>query len=1741
MIGMEVNRQVEIPGYTITEKIREGSQVAIYRAHDGLDHSVIVKLLDREYPHPRDVARFRREYELTKGLEIDGIVKPLDLVEIDNSVAIIFEDSGGISLKQYLDGKAIALDSFFSLAPQLVRILGEIHQQRVIHKDIKPDNIIIDGQGEVVQLTDFGIATRLPQTRQQDPLSLLEGTLAYLPPEQTGRMNRVVDYRSDFYALGVTFYEMLAGRLPYYSADPMDLVHYQIAGQPPPLPSVNDAVPAALDAVVARLLAKNAEDRYQSTKGLLYDLEQCGQAHSRGAVLADFEPGSHDISSRFQIPEKLYGRAAEVGRLLQAFHQVREGEGYLLLVAGQSGIGKSALVNEIQRPVVESRGQFISGKFDQFKRNVPYDSLIQACSKLVKNLLARSDEEVAAWKERLLEAVGPNGQVIIDVVPELRLIIGEQPPPPSVTPAERRNRFNRVFLRLFQAFAAADHPLVLFLDDLQWADTPSLKLVELLITDPRSTHLLLILCYRDNEVDPAHPLSHSLFEIQKLGIRLNRLTVGPLSRSHVVELLEDTLAPWQTSVMELAGICIEKTRGNPFFLNQFLLQLAHDGHVNFDEAVGKWTWDINAIRKLQMTDNVVEFVAAKLGTLGEATQGVLQLASTIGNQFDMERLTIISEQGPEDVMAILWPALEEGLVVPLNEDYQFAEEAGGASFRFLHDRVQQAASSLIDADQRSSLQGKVGRLLLESATDEQLETWRFDIVNHLNRDRDRARGKQRLQLVGLNLEAGRKAKVAAAFEPAFAYLQTGVELAPAGLWDDDYDTMLGLHVDGAEAAYLSGHFDQMEAWSDAVVEHAASVLDQVPVYEVRIQAYMAQDTRLKAVKVAEEVLTLLDVRFPPHPNKWHLWWGLRRARRLVARGEVANLIELAEMEDPHHLAAVRILSRVLSATYQARPRLSLLIVIKLMELLVKHGNTPGGAYGYANYGLVLCGMGQIQRGNEFAELALALLDHYDAPEFRASTFEIIYGFIVHWQTHLQETQGPLLEGYRVGLETGDFEYAAYDAAIYCMHGCYLGSPLKALQEEMATYSQSLAGLHQVTASHYLEVMRQTVANLRGEAEDPVHLIGAYYDEKKMIPRHEETNDRTALFILYLNKLYLALLFRDEIEATASARKAKKYLGSAVATLGFPLYFFYNSLLRLRLYPDLSAQEQKVTLKKVDHSIGKLRVWAEHAPMNHRHKYLLVLAERERLLGHPGQAAEYYDDASSGARKNGYLHEEALINELAGEFYLLRGKSRLARFHLLDALQAYTTWGASAKVAHLEGLHPQLLRGRQGPGTRTLPTSTSLQRTGVMDYISVIKATQTISAELALAPLLRNLLQVAVENAGANRGLLLLPKRDELVIEVEAGLDLPAANLLDSIPVEGSERLPSAVAHYVMRSGETVILSNPAEMPEYATNDYFQTIRPRSVLCLPIMRGDHLVAILYLENRLASDAFSAGGDRLETLELLSSQAAISVENALLFQELEERVQQRTEQLQDTHQQLHQASRAKSAFLANMSHELRTPLNAIIGYSELIQEVMHDRNEDPGQLQDLSRIQGSARHLLTLINDILDLSKIEAGKMDIVNTVVDVQQLITDVTTTIRPLLEKNGNQLQVTLPDPSGSTFTDATRLSQCLLNLLSNSSKFTENGTIYLRVTREANGEDRWIHYEVRDTGIGMTEEQVTHLFQDYTQSDPSITKKYGGTGLGLVISRMLCKLMGGDITASSEMEKGSTFVIRLPDRTPPG
>jgi len=1458
-----------------------------YHRNEGNGSPTVIKELNYEFPSPKEIDVFNNEFEILSQLHLLNSRNILEKQREKNRHLLYLEWIDGNSLAEAFVDKQPGLEQFLHIAIGLCKSIAEIHLHKIIHKDISPGNVLVDLTNNKVTVIDFGISSTfdLKQEYIANP-DIIEGTLAYNSPEQTGRMNRIIDYRTDLYSMGVTLYELLTGSLPFTATDALELVHAHIAQIPKPVNEVHSGIPTQIGKIISKLLAKNAEDRYQSALGVKADFDKCLYDLIYTGSISDFPIGADDFTDKFLLPQKLYGRESETTSIIQAFNRCSEGAMELLLVSGYSGTGKSALVNEVHKHITTNRGYFINGKYDQFQRSEPYYAIITAFKDLINTFLTESNEKLNYFCEKIKAAMGNEGQVMVDVIPALEHIIGTQPKLISVGGLEAQKRFTYVFRKFVKAVTHRNHPIVLFIDDLQWADSASLNLLESLMLDADIHHLLVIGAYRTNEVEPTHPLMHTLSAITKTGLPVQTIQIGNLEKIHVKQLLADALGTDLQQVSELTELLFDKTQGNAFFLTQFLKSLHEKGFLHFNIESKSWNWQIDHIRATNMPDNVVVLMADKIRTLDPVTQNLLTLAACIGNQFDLNTLAVISTLNVESLKGNLREALTEGIVIPTEVGYKFA-----------HDRIQQSAYSLIPEVDKAATHLKIGRLLLQNTIGEEQATRLFDITDHYNQGLALLEREERKLLLELNRKAALRAKNASAFQHARTYITMAIGLLPDMVWKTDYPLALELNTLAAEISFLCSDVPDMESYIQTITEHAKHAKDTVRANEIRVQGHISQNRLSEALETGLKLLKQFNITFPTKPTLAHAVLALIHTKLVLGFRKPADLVHLPMMEQSKDLEAMSVLFEVLPSAYWVNSNLMLMIVFKMMRMSLLKGNCGISYYSYTSYGAVLCELGFLKTGYKTGVVGLQLSDRNEARATSCRTKFNYSCFVQHWCEPLQNTFEPFLKAYHIGLETGNGEFASFSLYFYAQHFYLSGKNLQHAIDEFEKNGRAIKQMGHFTPFNYLAIHHQAALSLAGQSADPCTLEGTAYRKSEMLPRHIEGNDRTALYKYHFQTMILQTLFERYDEAIQSGEMALPHVGSVTAQYCRTLLLFYEALARMGQYRKVKSSVRRQYARRIKGNISKIKMWAEHAPENQLHKFHLLQAEWHRIQGETSKTLDHYDLAIQLARKAGFLQEEALANELAAKYFLERDKSDLAEMYMKNAYQRYRSWGAEAKLKQLEQLYPEFISSIKG-NISGVKLSGSVERISTsydaseLDMASLLKASTTISGEVVLSKLLSLLMKIVIENAGAERGFLLLDRKGELFIEAQGETNNQVAEI-QHIPYIQSGKLAESVVTYVSRTKESIVLDDAVADTRFNSDEYIILHKPISVLCLPIIDLGKFIGLLYLENNLVRGAFTE--NRIRILQLLSGQIAVSINNALLYDELEQKVEERTAEL------------------------------------------------------------------------------------------------------------------------------------------------------------------------------------------------------------------------------------------------------
>jgi len=1472
------NSPISGPSGYVLVPLRESADFTLYRGRKHDDPSPVLAIApSTEQPLPQSIRRLEHEYSFAAELDPAWAAKPLAITRHEGRMILVLKDPGGQPLDRILErdqGQPLDMTRFLTTAIGLTRTLGQVHQHGLIHKDIKPANVLVDDTGNA-WLTGFGIASQLPRERQSpEPPEFIAGTLAYMAPEQTGRMNRSIDSRSDLYSLGVTFYEMLTGSLPFTASEAMEWVHCHIAKQPTPPGDRVPSIPGPVSKIILKLLAKAPELRYQTAVGVESDLRRCLEGLDREAGVHDFTLGDHDRPDYLQIPEKLYGREREIETLLASFDRiVNGGTPELVLVSGYSGIGKSSVVNELQRVLVPPRGLFASGKFDQYKRDIPYSTLAQAFQSLIRPLLTKSEKELGKWRHDLRDALYPNGQLIVDLVPELNLVIGEQPPVPETPPQDAQRSFQLVIRRFIGVFARREHPLTLFLDDLQWLDAATLDLLEDLLTRSELQHLMLIGAYRDNEVNAAHPLMRKLEAIKSAGGKVKEITLGPLAQEHLEQLLANALRCQPERSAPLAQLVQQKTAGNPFFSIQFISSLAEEQMLTFDHDAVCWSWDLGRIHAKGYTDNVVDLMVGKLGRLPEQTQTALQKLACLGNVAETTNLSTVLGTSQKQVSAALWESVRQGLV----------EQLGG-SYKFVHDRVHEAAYSLIPEALRAESHLRIGQLLVAHTSPEKREEAIFDIVNHLNRGVALITSREeRENLAELNLIAGKRAKTSTAYASALKYVSAGAALLDDECWERRHDLIFQLELHRAECQFQTGDLALAAECVEMLRSRASDTVELATATCLGIDVYLTLSQVDRAVAICLDYLHRLGIDWPLHPTEEQVRSEYERIWLQLGTREIEEAIDFPLMTDLTSIATLDVLTKVVPPSLLTDRNFFALITCRAVSLSFERGNVDGSCFHYVWLSATARLMfGDYENAFRFAQLGYELVEKRGLKRFQAATYNVFAACIMPWMKHLTDCCDVTRQAFGVANRIGDLAYAAYSNFNLYTLLIATGDPLAAVQTEAENGLNFAQKAKFALVIDMISSQLGLIRTLRGLTAKFGSFDHGEFDEIRFehhLASHPAMANAAECWY-WIRKLQARFYAGDFPAAVGASSKAQSLLSTSVS---FELaeYEFYSALARAALWDSATGGQGRENFNALAAHYKQLQIWAEHCPANFENRAALVGAEIARIENRDLEAMRLYEQAIQSSRANGFVNNEALAYERASEFYRARGFDQFADTYARNARACYASWGADGKVGQLDRLYPGLKQAPPLPG----PASTMTATIEGLDLATVIRVSQAVSSEIVLEKLLDTVMRKAMEHAGAERGLLIVPGGDELQIKAESGIrGNDVIVCLGDVSVRGAD-IPESIIRYVMRTRESVILDDATSANSFSPDPYFLQRRVRSILCLPLLNQAKLSGILYLENNLAPRVFTS--DEIAVLRVLVSQAAISLENTRLYRDLEDR--------------------------------------------------------------------------------------------------------------------------------------------------------------------------------------------------------------------------------------------------------------
>lgn len=1790
--------------YQITETIFSNRFTQVFRAIRKADGLSVILRTGGEQPMPSQCARLSYVADVLKKFHHPNISELIEWIDAPNQCWLVLEDIQAIDLRNYLerfDKQRLPLEIFWPLAIQLADALSIIHHEQVIHKDLHPRNIVVNPETLQCQIIDFGLASLL--SREQPTLSSpnqLEGSLSFLSPEQTGRMNRNLDYRSDFYTLGATLYLALSGKVPFEAEDALGLVYAHMAMTQAPLKEVRPDIPQALSKLIDKLLSKNAEDRYQSANGLKHDIEAIRDLVAQAESTSKFVLAQHDVSGRFTIPQLLYGREKQISILMDQFSLATEGLPSILVVQGYSGIGKSALVHEIHKPVAEQGGVFIEGKFDQFQQNIPYFVISTALESWLNQTLSLPEEKLQTIRMALLSQLSSNARVLIDFVPAFKYMLGDIASVPKLGAKESQARFNLVMKQFFK-IASMNRPIVLFVDDLQWADRGTLNLLPEILGEA-GCHLLIIAAFRDNEVDAHHPAQKMLAIIDEqennFGVnRLSTINLEPLDELEISQLLTDTFINRSQSITPLAHLIKDKTNGNPFFTIEFIRTLYNDGLINFDLATQNWQWNILEIERQDITDNVVELMLAKMQNLPEQTQFLLRTAACVGTRFPIKTLARLVEQDEAEVNVSLWPALEQGLLLQeggsglfgshlrmrsrgsysSSQDFMASSPdskslilssmphsiqtgfSGDLYCRFLHDRMMQAAYESISIADLPALHLSIGRIMLADFLKQHVDAKRlystnenshipeitsdtvlFDIVEQMNlglaliHDADEC-----LLLAGLNQQAAAKALESGVWQAALNYSETAISLLPDNAWLQNYELCFVAHKSNAESYYLLGEIDKADQIYEVLLSHTNNTLSKAEIYAERLVQCIGSGRWQRGFELGQKGLKLLEIEVPQ--SELEIKQFNAQADDLftsmstqVLEKTIENLPE--NTDKAFQLAMYLLPNMSLVSAVLAKQNYASIYSYLGAKLTLEKGCTEFTHVVLAGLTIQVVKRGHYQLNKVLALASLNYLERYPEAREQANTYNILACSAFFLFSPFDEALKLHEIGEQVGLRNGELGRAAINYFNKLFLLMSKGTSLE-LIHKFAKETIDSGRLQQTFSAIPNVYLKFSQSLLSGD--DP-HALDDEQMPKNFLEKIQGTVHGDHFRI---SKASLAFWYKD-LGETISIHQ--DIYGSSLDRIHMSWgedYFFQYALL-------LAGKKSKTNIDQAhfDYCFKRICDAEKVYSPNYEYKKLFIEAELARFKDEPiAKCMALYEQAINAAMENGFIHYAALANERFADYLQIHGFERFAHLHAELAFRLYTEWGCAPKLKNLSLRFPFLasegdvghfdMTGNrysswhsESSFSRTLSSHSGTSRSD-LDFASVMKSSQAISGELELDSLVAKVMDVILENTGAQLGALVMLDRKskrthhkiQPVIEAYINHPLKQREILRHEAFQGTGKLPEPIVRLVLRSGETINLANACQDSVYSSEDYVKQKQSKSILCVPIVYRDERIGVLYLENNLSVGAFT--DKRFKLISMFLSQAAISFENARLFNEvntlnteLENKVEERTRELAIANEEL-------KAFNYTVSHDLRAPLRALTNYSHILLDEHADAIDEDAQFL-LDRINKSASKMSELVSGLLDLSRIQSKQLE--RQALSLSDMANEV---IESLKEADPERICEIRIAKNINVAGDKRMIASVLENLFNNAWKYSSKKA-KVEITfgvKEQNGKTV---YFVEDKGAGFDMRYRDKLFSTFQRLHHE--KDFSGTGIGLATVKRIINRHGGEVWADAEVDKGARFYFTL-------
>ncbi|MCM3782534.1 AAA family ATPase [Neobacillus mesonae] len=1713
---------MKIGEYFGYEQLNEGKYAIVYRASSSVDdQKYILKVPRTEPPIAEEAQKLKQEYEIMSSINIEGVVRPVALLPYYSGYALVLEDNSGISLQQLMKRTHLTLEAKLQIAISISAIVGQLHRQRIMHKDLKPRNIIVEPDSLCVWITDFGIAGRFQsEVVKNTAFGQLEGTLSYMSPEQTGRMNRMVDYRTDIYSLGATLYEMLTGVPPFQAESSMEWIYCHLARTPIPPAHLDDRIPQALSDIVMKCLAKNPEERYQSAQGLEMDLSYCRDQLKQDGIITYFTIGERDRKDIFHIPGRLYGREAEAARLKSLYDRLEYGSSQCALVSGPAGSGKSSLVQDLMMDIALGGGLFVSGKFDVLKRHVPYSGLLQGLREVLRNLSSESEEEVAAWKEMFTQRLKESLRVLIQLLPELEWIVGPQEVAHSsaaLSAVEAKNRLHYAVLQLLECLTEKRH-IVWFVDDLQWADPGSLQLLHFLMVQANSPSIMLIGAYRSEDWEGEQLLRWFTGEVQSKREKTEFISIRPMNDEVLQTLLFDTFGKDLDNPAELKKILMEYTGGNPFDVKQFIYGIVEQKMLWLDEESGKWKWEENKLLTMKVSDHMTDFLLQRIDQLSDSDKEALKYASCIADQFNLDLLADLMSIERNDLQQHLNRAIDIRLIAPSGPD----------QFIFLHDRIRNFFYDDLCSDDKQVIHIKIAKLI-ESSQEGDGEEKLFLSAHHYRLGLLQLTGKEeKLHIAHVFQQAAEQAKSSGAYDSAAEWYECGIRLLEQDAWEHSYKLAFGLHLGKWESNSLQGKFEETEEKFESMLELSKTPANRAAVYTVMINQFTQIGQHEETITTGMEGLnSIFGLRLNASPSQGTLFQSLGGLLyHRIRKGDRQKNSQVKEIHEDVR-SQMKLLMDTATSAYFVNPTLYLNMMLTIVRYSIIHGNFTESSNAYNALGLLLgSGLGRYQQGYEMGCYGLELSNQFMHPGLRCKSHFTFAVFIAPWKQHMRKSVEDLWTSYHAGMEAGDLVFSGYAVTYILLLQDFLGLPAARWIEEADRHLPFLQQTGNPETLHMIRLVRQAHTRLQESYGPNVLLSDSEFEEKAWIEELMTIQNQVVLQVFYMKKMMLSYLSGDMETALEMSRKSEGSLSASFGLFHTVEHVFYTALTLYAHIDQSSSDQRKQLMKEARQCEHKLYRWAREAPENYRHLYLLIKAERFRIQKNTKQAERDYEHAVEYSRVNGFEQFNAIAAERLADFYLQEGRMTAGRLSMAEAYKLYEQWGVMNKMKQIEEAFPEF---KTNPYTTTATLSTDF-----LDLEAIMNVSQALSQEIVLQNLLEKIMSTLIQVSGATRGVLVIKQPDGLYVaaEGEGGGKVGdgTARHLAALELHAYKEVPASIVLYAARTNEDVVLDDASRQGYFVKDPYILNHETRSVLCIPILHQGTLNAIVYLENHFTSHVFN--DERRMVVHLLAGQAAISIEHAKLISVLEYKVKERTEELM-------QMENDRRKLLANISHDLGTPLTSIQGYVEAILDQVVTEPEQ--QHKYMKVIHSRVLSIQRLFKDLVQLSRMEAKQLSLTKNPVHAGTFLQWLSQKYELDIEQSGIHYRTSLhPDllddarrEEMQILVDRERIGQVFTNLINNAINHTQEGTIELSADIAEDGYHLLI--QVTDTGIGIPESDIPYVFERFYRGSKSRNSKYGGSGLGLAIAKEIIQLHEGEIGVDSLIGQGSTFYVKLP------